>query len=137
MQCNHMGKWEFYLMVHPSGCSLQNRVYGFFRFFGFFRIFFGFFSGFSWVYEDLIFILFYIIFMNKKGFKHWIRGVVHSQISCTDFKSSKKFLYLLDFFLIFRIFLRGVRGFFWVNNPSGTSQIFIIAVPLSQVNIMS
>ena len=30
------------------------------------------------MYEDFIY---------KKGFKHWIRGVVHSQIKCTDVKS--------------------------------------------------
>ena len=32
------------------------------------------------------------------------RGVVHSQIGCTDFKSSKKSLDFSDFFWIFRIF---------------------------------
>ena len=44
-------------------------------------------------------------FINKKGFKHWNRVVVHSQIRYTDFKSSKKSLDFLDFFRIFRIFL--------------------------------
>ena len=57
-------------------------------------------------------------FLNKKGFKHWIRWVVHSHIWYTDFKSSKKSLNFLDFF---RIFLGGVRGFFWVNNPSDST----------------
>ena len=51
----------------------------------------------------------------KKGFKQWIRRVVHSQNRYTDFKSSKKILGFLDFY---RIFFGGVRGFFWVNNPS-------------------
>ena len=53
-------------------------------------------------------------FINKIGFKHRIWGIVHSQVRYTDFKCSKK---SLDF-LYFSDFLRGVRGFFWVNNPS-------------------
>ena len=36
--------------------------------------------------------------MNKKGFQHWNRGVVHPQIRCTDSKSSKKSLEFLGFF---------------------------------------
>ena len=80
--------------------------FGFFCFSNFlsFSDFFYFF-GFFWVYEN---------FMNKKGFEQWHRGVVHSQIMCTDFKSSKE---IFGFFRIFRIFF-SVRGFFWVNNPS-------------------
>ena len=74
----------------------------FFRFFGFFGFFFrffgffGFFSGMFWVYED---------FLNKKGFKHCNRGVVHSQIRCTDFYSSRKIHGFLWGFL-------GFSGFF-------------------------
>ena len=51
---------------------------------------------------------------------HFVRGVVHSQIRCTEFKSSKKSLDFMDFFRFsvffwifsdfFRIFF-GVRGF--------------------------
>ena len=49
--------------------------------------------------------------MNKKGFKHWNRGVFHSLISYTDCKSSQKILgFLLDFSDFFRIF----RNFFLV-----------------------
>ena len=44
----------------------------------------------------------YKIFIIKKGFKYWNLGVVHSQISCTDFKSSKKILWFFRNFLIFR-----------------------------------
>ena len=40
--------------------------------------------------------------MNKKGFNHWIRGVVHCQIRCTDFKSSKNPWIFFGFFEIFR-----------------------------------
>ena len=42
------------------------------------------------------------------------RGVVNFQINCTDFKSSKKFLGLLDFFRIFGFFLDFINffGFF-------------------------
>ena len=48
------------------------------------------------------------------------RGVVHSQIRCTDFKSSKKSLNLLNFFHIFYIFsdfrfFSDFSGFFWNN----------------------
>ena len=46
-------------------------------------------------------------FINEKGFKHWIRGVVHSQIRYRDFKSSKKILGFIGNFLIFRI----LKGF--------------------------
>ena len=38
-------------------------------------------------------------------------GVVHSQIRCADFKSSKKFLDLLDFFRFFRFFSDFFRFF--------------------------
>ena len=70
-----------------EGCSLVRILYpqknhwiywifsDFLDFFGFFS---GFFFGFFWVYED---------FINEKGFKHWIRGVVHFQIRWTDLKS--------------------------------------------------
>ena len=78
-------------------------------FLGFFRIFLGFFPDlFGWAR-----------ILNKKGFKHWNRGVVHSQIRWKDFKSEKKILaFFYIFFGIFRIFFWGIRGFFWVNNPS-------------------
>ena len=60
--------------------------------------------------------------MNKKGFKHRNRGVVHSQIRCTDFKSSKKFL---DFFGIFGIF-RFFRNFSIFFSFLDFSDIFVI-----------
>ena len=69
-------------------------------FFGFFRIFF----RILWVYDD---------FMNKKGFKHWNQGVVHSQIKCNDFKS-------LDFFLIFRNFFSGCPT--WIHESKNVVQ---------------
>ena len=47
------------------------------------------------------------------------RGVFHSQIRCTDFKSSKKSLNFWDF----SDFLGGLRGFFWVNNSSHSIKI--------------
>ena len=46
-----------------------------FRFLGFFRFFFEFFPILFLVYED---------FIIKKGFKYWIRGLVLSQITCTN-----------------------------------------------------
>ena len=101
-------------MLISRGCSLLNRVYGFlilkkssglldfFRIFQIFQIF-RIFSDFFWVYED---------FMNKKGFKHWYQGVVHSQISSTDFKSSKKIQgFFLDFFGFSKFFF-GLRWFY-------------------------
>ena len=47
--------------------------------------------------------------MNNKGFKHWNRGVVHSQIRCTHFKSSKKSLNFFYFFGFFGFFLGCAR----------------------------
>ena len=41
-------------------------------------------------------------FINKKGFKNWIWGVVHFHKRCMDFKFSKKILeFFLDFFGFF------------------------------------
>ena len=80
----------------------------FFIIFHIFGIFSNFFPVF-WVYED---------FMNKNGSKHWNRGVVHSQIRYTVFKSSKKILGFFGFFPDFSDFFGSVRGFFWVKNPS-------------------
>ena len=97
-------------VVHSQiGCtdfkSSEKFLDFFFYFFGFFRIF--------WIFSDFLDFLDFLDifdfsknflayedFINKKGFKHWIR-VVHSQIRYTDFKSSKKSLNSLDFFGFF------------------------------------
>ena len=50
--------------------------------------------------------------MNNKWFKHWNLGVVHSQIRCTDFKSSTKSFYFWDFWGGFRNFLGVCENFF-------------------------
>ena len=58
-----------------------------------------------------------------------LRGVVHSQIGCSDFKSLKKCLEFLDFFRIFRIFLwvyqdfMNIKGFKHGNRGVVHSQI--------------
>ena len=50
-------------------------------------------------------------FMNEKGFKHCNRGIVHSQIKYTVFKSSKKSLKFWEFFEDFSdFFFLGGRG---------------------------
>ena len=48
----------------------------------------------------------------QSGFIGRNRGVVHSQIGCTHFKSSKKFLRLFEFFRIFWIFR--IFRIFWI-----------------------
>ena len=56
-----------------------------------------------------------------------MRGVVHSQIECTDFKSSKKSLNLLDFLGFFGIF-----RIFWIfSGFSVFFRIFLSEQPLS------
>ena len=67
------------------------------------------FSDFSDFFPEFLeFFLVYEDFINKKGFKHRIRGVVYSHIRYTVFKSSKKIQgFLFGFFLgeCTRIFL--------------------------------
>ena len=63
--------------------------------------------------------------MNKKWFKHWYRGVFHSQIRWTVLNPQKILEFLLDFGEFFLNFLNffflggggGVRGFFKWTNP--------------------
>ena len=86
-------------------CSLPNKVYG---------VFFGFFE---------------ILNLNKKkDLNIEFKELVYSNIRYTDFKFSKKSLNFLYFFRIFRIFLGGVRGFFWVKQPLGQSAAIFLAV---------
>ena len=69
---------------------------------------FGIFRNLFWVCED---------FINKNGFQHWIQGFFHSQIRCTDFKSSKKSLLFWEFFRNFRIFLGVYEDYFEWTTP--------------------
>ena len=46
--------------------------------------------------------------------KGTIRGVVHSQIGCTDFKFSKKILGFIGFFLNFFLVFSNIFGFFGI-----------------------
>ena len=48
--------------------------------------------------------------MNRKVFKHWNQEIIHSQIICTDFKSSKKILGYFRFFSDFSDFFEWTKS---------------------------
>ena len=75
----------------------------------------------------------------------FIRGVVHTQIGCTDFKFSKNILDLLDFFRsfgffrIFRIFLGGCTRIFLSEQLFGlikTSEKWKSLQPACETHLM-